>query len=620
MNKVRSHYKVPLFVAISSIMLALFMASAAIQIRSVSRIADTIIDKEVTSFTRQTHTSLQLFIDNVLQRNQLLLRSFAANYPLLKSLQDNDALATMQNLNTLYNSEPSSGMELLFIMSSDNQVIYDASSPFFSDETSLSTLSQTPVNMYDWRLISIDMASKNQIILFKKEALISPINGKILGYLAGGIVLSGRIAMLNQARNFVNIDSIALRYQQTILAESTKGNLIIRDKINQLLPALSPNASGLNQHSSALTEKQRELTKYHDHFVGRYQVIIANQESELEFITLLSSSSFDTLSTEYQYQGSLLLLALFAFAIISTLIVIAIAIRPLLQLISAARQAIDKNESMVSQDSAIKEYAQLDKTLCQLIESSSQQKYELNHLNNQLKNNIKDLEQSNKELDNITYIASHDLKSPLRSISLLTQWLSHELGHKLRPDANDKVQLLSQRVNSMELILDRMLSYSKVGKKGHELASVDSKQLCISLFKHAQHHEDNQLSLKGTFPIFTTYKTPFEQVLRHLIENALKHNPANQAQVSIEVEEQEGYYHFKVSDNGTGISADLQTALHESDQLNDKQSILNQGIGLNMVKKITRLYEGKLTIILSNERGTAILFTWPAHPTAINLS
>jgi len=612
MNKVRSLYKVPLFVAISGIMLILFIASAAIQVRSVSRIADSIIDKEVTSFTRQTQTSLQLFFDNVLQRNQLLLQSSAANFQLLKSLEDSDPLAIMQNLNTLYNSEPNSGMELLFIMSPTSQVLYDASSPFFSDEQSLNKLSHSPSNTYNWRLVSMSMASKNQVILFKKEALISPSSGKILGYLAGGIVLSGRIAMLNQARSYVDIDSIALRYDSKILAESTKGSLIIRDHVNALLPSLAQKKSGSNQ-------LKPELKKYKKHFVGRYQIVIANLESKLEFITLVSSSSFDTLNTEYKYQASFLLVALFAFAIFSSLIVIAIAISPLMRLISAARQAIDKNEVMQAQNSSIKEYAELDNTLSELIQSSSFQKQELKHLNNQLKQNVKELEQSNKELDNITYIASHDLKSPLRGISLLTQWLSHELSNKLRPEVNDKILLLSQRVNSMESILERMLSYSKVGQKGHELASVDSKTLCQSIFKDAQHDKENVLSLSGFFPVFTTYQTPFEQVVRHLIENALKHNPSSKAQVSIEVEEQEGYYHFKISDNGPGISAQLQAALQENESLNDPPSLLNIGVGLSMVKKITKLYEGKVTIILSNERGTSILFTWPARPSALTM-
>jgi len=613
MNKVRSLYKVPLFVAISGIMLLLFMASAAIQVRSVSRIADSIIDKEVTSFTRQTQTSLQLFFDNVLQRNQLLLQSSAANFQLLKSLEDNDPLAIMQNLNTLYNSEPNSGMELLFIMSPTSQVLYDASSPFFSDEQSLNKLSHSPSNTYNWRLVSMSMASKNQVILFKKEALISPSSGKILGYLAGGIVLSGRIAMLNQARSYVDIDSVALRYDSKILAESTKGSLIIRNHVNEMLPPLAKN-------KQVMASLQPELARYEKYFVGRYQVVIANQASKLEFITLLSSSSFDTLNTEYKYQASFLLVALFAFAIVASLIVIAIAIRPLLRLISAARQAIDKNEVMQAQNSAIKEYAELDKTLSELIQSSSFQKHELKLLNNQLKQNVKELEQSNKELDNITYIASHDLKSPLRGISLLAQWLSHELGNKLRPEVNDKILLLSQRVNSMESILERMLGYSKVGQKGHELASVDSKKLCQSIFSDAQHDKENSLSLSGFFPVFTTYQTPFEQVIRHLIENALHHNPSPKAQVSIEVEEQEGYYHFKISDNGPGISAQLQAALQENESLNDPPSLLNIGIGLSMVKKITKLYEGKVTIILSNERGTSILFTWPARPSALTIN
>ena len=239
------------------------------------------------------------------------------------------------------------------------------------------------------------------------------------------------------------------------------------------------------------------------------------------------------------------------------------------------------------------------------------------HLNDQLKLNIKELEQSNKELDNITYIASHDLKSPLRGISLLSQWLSHELEGQVSPSVLDKIQTLGQRVNKMESILERMLSYSDVGKKAYELKSVDSRALCHHLFNQAKQHQDNSLILTGEFPVFTTYKTPFEQVLRHLIENAIKHNPSKQAQFTLEVAEQDGYYHFKLSDNGPGMSPLLVSAIDDESEFNEPLDMANIGIGLNMVKKVIKQYDGKLTIILSNDRGTSVLFTWPVRPNAL---
>lgn len=595
MKKRSYRRKPPLFLVILSLTLASFACAAAIQLWSTSRLADQIIDQEVAGLTKQTHTSLQLFIDNQLQAVELLTRNFASHYRLLEATEAHDRDQAADLLDNLYNSESSGDMELLFLIDSSDQVWLDASSPFFSDLDSLNSLPLDRMRNSSWYLFDLPIAGNPQIVLLRKEAMVDPDTGEVLGALAGGIVLSGRITMLNQARSHINIAGLALIHKSTVLAESAIPSLDIHQYLKQQNPFV-----------------ETGLRRFDQYYVGHYPIELEGLTSDLQFVTLISSASFETLSNQYKSQGATQALVILLLALLTTVLIIAVAVRPLIRLITLARQAIDDNSEMQETHTVVREYSILDATLSNLIHSSNQQKSQLQTLNTQLERQIEDLERTNKELDNFAYVASHDLKSPLRGIGLLASWISQDLGDSLEEETAEHLELMRNRISRMEKLLDDLLTYSKVGRVKSELSEVDTRLLVEDTFALLAPPEHFQLHCQGSFPTFITFQVPLEQVVRNLLSNAIKHNDKDQGAIRVSASLSGEHYVFSVADNGPGIPKEHQKRVFGMYQtLRPRDEVEGSGMGLALVKKIVELYGGTVTLQSDGENGTDITFTWP---------
>jgi len=144
-----------------------------------------------------------------------------------------------------------------------------------------------------------------------------------------------------------------------------------------------------------------------------------------------------------------------------------------------------------------------------------------------------DLQRSNQELDDFAYVASHDLKAPLRGIDNLAQWLDEDLGEKLSGDSKRHLTQLQQRVRRMEGLLDDLLQYSRAGRLHGEQSEVDTGALTRHLIELTSAPEGFQFEVAQTMPTLRTFKVPFEQVMRNLLSNAVKHHDRPDGRVTI---------------------------------------------------------------------------------------
>ena len=593
--------KPPLFLVILGLTLMSFLVAAAFQLWSTSRLADQIINQEVAGLTRQTHTSLQFFMENQLQGAEARVRHFASNYQLLEAVARKNKQRVFHFLDALYNSESSGDLELLFLLDKSDSVWLDASSPFFSDTKGLNALPLESMQHSAWYLFDLTVANKSQIVVLRKEPLIDPTTGEVLGSIAGGMVLSGRLSMLNQARSHIDIAGLAMVYKGRLLAESAIASLDIHD----YLSSRYGNTNDLNN-----------LNRYDQYYVGHHPIILEQQLSELEFVTLISSVSFETLSNQYKSQSAIQALVVLLLALLTTVLIIAVAVRPLIRLITLARQAIDANDEMMPTTTMIREYSLLNSTLSQLIHASNQQKTLLLQLNTQLEHQVDKLEKTNKELDNFAYVASHDLKSPLRGIGLLATWVSQDLGDTLEAETAEHLELMRNRIARMEKLLDDLLTYSKVGRVNSELSEVNTHLLVEDIFGLLGAPSHFQLRCHDDFPTFTTFQVPLEQVLRNLIGNAIKHNNQQNGLIQVSVKEEADRYQFTVADNGPGIPLEHQQRVFGMYQtLRPRDEVEGSGMGLALVKKIVELYGGTVLLQSDGENGTQITFSWPIKNT-----
>ena len=235
----------------------------------------------------------------------------------------------------------------------------------------------------------------------------------------------------------------------------------------------------------------------------------------------------------------------------------------------------------------------------------------------ELRRNTAELAQSNADLESFAYIASHDLKTPLRGIGDLTQYLEEDLeAYVATPDANPDVQhnlqRLHQQTGRMENLIKGILDYSSVGASNDEMENVNVLDLLQALRTDLNVRED-QLIADGSLPILTTNRVRFEQVIHNLVGNAFKyHHHREHAVVTVTCSDNHGFFEFRVSDNGPGIDPKFHARIFEVFQtLQSKDEIESTGVGLAIVKKTVEALGGSVSVASTLGAGTTFRFDWP---------
>lgn len=226
-----------------------------------------------------------------------------------------------------------------------------------------------------------------------------------------------------------------------------------------------------------------------------------------------------------------------------------------------------------------------------------------------------ELERSNKELATFAYVASHDLKSPLRGIFQISHWIEEDLNNGQADAIPQHMNLLRGRLRRMERLLDDLLAYSRAGRLEGSVSQVDLGKWAQNIFELQAAPEGFTLEVAQDLPTFTTLATPLEQVLRNLFANAIKHHDRSQGRIRLEGRiASKSYYEFSVTDDGPGISPEYQERVYLMFQtLRPRDEVEGSGMGLALVKKIVEAYGGTTSIISDGIRGTTIRFSWPIN-------
>jgi len=222
------------------------------------------------------------------------------------------------------------------------------------------------------------------------------------------------------------------------------------------------------------------------------------------------------------------------------------------------------------------------------------------------------LAQTNKELETFAYVASHDLKSPLRGIAQLSSWIDEDLEEKEFSEVGKHTHMLRNRIQRMEKLLDDMLIFYRAGKTDGSITRIDLAHMAKELFEIQNTKTGLHLELGRNLPVFDSLSTPFEQILRNLFSNAIKHHDLDEGIVRVEGRRLDNdFYEFSVSDNGPGIPAKFQERVFGMFQtLKPRDELEGSGMGLALIKKIVETYGGKISVY-SEGRGCRFTFTWP---------
>ena len=226
------------------------------------------------------------------------------------------------------------------------------------------------------------------------------------------------------------------------------------------------------------------------------------------------------------------------------------------------------------------------------------------------------LERSNTELDQFAYVASHDLKAPLRGIANLAQWIQEDLGDRATREIRDHLALLQGRVHRMESLINGILSYSRAGRVREKVETVDVVHAANEIIELLAPPADATVDVRFPFRSIDTEKVPLEQVFLNLIGNALKHARRAGARIELAAVDAGACWEFSVSDNGPGIAPEYHERIWQIFQtLEARDKVEGTGIGLSVVKKIIETRGGRVWVESTPGNGATFRFTWPKQAT-----
>jgi len=228
------------------------------------------------------------------------------------------------------------------------------------------------------------------------------------------------------------------------------------------------------------------------------------------------------------------------------------------------------------------------------------------------------LERSNSDLEDFAYIASHDLKTPLSGIKSAALWLEEDL-HDLSDESRKLLGLMRSRINRMERLLDDLLTFSRVGRTETPACETRLADICASIIEVLNPPAHIQVRIEGELPTIDTASAPLEQVLRNLINNAIKHHDKKNGEVVLRGKRVGDFVEFVVRDDGPGILPQFHDKIFELFQtLKRRDEEESTGMGLAIVKKLVERQNCRITVHSQGDgTGTEFRFRWPASPSTI---
>ncbi|SIQ41812.1 PAS domain-containing sensor histidine kinase [Maribacter ulvicola] len=221
---------------------------------------------------------------------------------------------------------------------------------------------------------------------------------------------------------------------------------------------------------------------------------------------------------------------------------------------------------------------------------------------------VKDLENSNQGLQEYAHIVSHDLKSPLRSISALATWLNEDYKDVLDEGGKQNLELMQEKVASMDKLIHGILEYSTANSSVLDDSKVDLNVVIADIGETIYIPDHVKLVIPEPLPTILADRIKVHQVFQNIIGNAVVHIEREIGLVEVLYKDDGEFWQFTISDNGVGIPEEYHKKIFDIFQSigNNERST---GIGLSIVKKIIDRYQGNVWVDSVVGEGTQFHFT-----------
>jgi signal transduction histidine kinase len=225
-----------------------------------------------------------------------------------------------------------------------------------------------------------------------------------------------------------------------------------------------------------------------------------------------------------------------------------------------------------------------------------------------------ELARSNSDLEQFAYVASHDLQEPLRMVAAYTQLLAERYRGKLDADADKFIGYASEGALRMQVLIQDLLAFSRVGRSGTPMANVDCNAVMQEILQTLASplRESGAVVTCDTLPTVWADRTQIVQLFQNLIGNAIKFRGNQPPAISVKSERQDGKWLFTFRDNGIGIPEEsLENIFVVFQRLHARTEYPGNGIGLSICKKIVERAGGRIWVESKVGSGSTFKFTLP---------
>lgn len=235
-------------------------------------------------------------------------------------------------------------------------------------------------------------------------------------------------------------------------------------------------------------------------------------------------------------------------------------------------------------------------------------------LEEKVRDRTKELEQSNKDLQQFAYVASHDLKEPLRMISSFLQLLERRYKDKLDEDANEFIEFAVTGAQRLDFMINDLLEFSRVANKKREFSNVNvNKVIDQTVLNLKSAIDDNNAEITyNLLPTIWGDDQLMVLLFQNLISNSIKYHSEAIPTINISATKESNQYLFTVKDNGIGMSSEhLERIFTIFQRLHTREEYEGTGIGLAIVQKIVHQHGGEVWAESELGKGTTFNFTIP---------
>ncbi len=227
---------------------------------------------------------------------------------------------------------------------------------------------------------------------------------------------------------------------------------------------------------------------------------------------------------------------------------------------------------------------------------------------------MKKLKRSNKELGQFAYVASHDLKEPLRMITSFLQLLERRYKDQLDQDANEFIEFAVTGAKRMDAMINDLLEYSQLANKERDHSKVNFNEVIeqVFLILKISIDENHAVITHDILPTITADEKMMVQLFQNLIGNAIKYKGKETPKIHISSQRKGNQYVFTVKDNGIGMSPEhMERIFTIFKRLHTQEEYEGTGIGLSIAQKIVHRHGGQIWVESEPKKGSTFYFTIP---------